>query len=137
MKRCHVCGAECEKDAESCAVCGAELCTFAEYEAQLLKKQKIEKKKNAKPVFAVTVDNVVTAEIFKDVLKENEISFAVSDEEENMRVAFGGNLYSVDFYVEEENLDKAIALYDEIFDATSEFCDEDFEGFLEEENEEE
>ena len=63
MKVCHVCKAECDDAAELCPVCGADL--TAEIAAE---KEKEEKIINT-PVLLATLDDVVSAEILKDLLQ--------------------------------------------------------------------
>lgn len=128
MKKCHVCGAECENDAEICQECGAELSTFEQYEREQAEKEAAQKSVIATPVLAVSVDNVVTAEIYKDVLSENEIPFFCDERGEGMQVAFGGSFFAVDIYVDEGSLERAQELYDEVLESESEF-----EGFFEDE----
>ncbi len=105
MKLCHVCSKECEDSAELCPVCGAVLRDISEGNE---KPNEI-----LNPVLAVTVEDVVSAEIFSDILKDNNISF-YCDGEDVMQVTFGGSFISQDFYVNEEDLDKAQELYKEL-----------------------
>lgn len=133
MKNCHVCGFACDDAAETCAICGAELKTFAEYEARLkaeAEKAEQEKAVVPEPVLAVSVENVVEAEIYKDVLRDNNVPFTCDERDEGMQIVFGGGFSAVDIYVSEEDLDRAQALYDEVVDSAAHF-EEDFEGFEE------
>lgn len=51
MKKCHVCGVECDDNAEICLVCGAELKTFEMYERELeIKREKEKKRQQRKPL---------------------------------------------------------------------------------------
>ena len=55
MKNCHVCGFECENDAEVCLVCGAELKTFEAYEQELKEAEELEAKKAAEEALIVKI----------------------------------------------------------------------------------
>ncbi len=130
MKNCHVCGFACDDAAELCALCGAELATFEAYAKQL--EETIDETEEAavsQPVLAVSVSNIVTAEIYKDVLKDNNIPFTCDERDESLHIVFGGGFTAVDIYVAEENLDIAQRLYDEVANAEPEFDEDDFEGF--------
>lgn len=130
MKICHVCGTSCENEAEICSKCGAELPSFEEYEAERQLKETTEKTVIKTPVLAVSVDNVVTAEIFKDILVENEIAFSCDENEDGMHIGFGGSFFAVDIYVDERNLERAKELYREVLESEPMF-DDDFDGFFE------
>lgn len=136
MKNCHVCGFACENDAEICVLCGAELKTFAEYEQAIKDAQEAEAKKAAEealvvkhPVLAATVDNVVAAEIYKDVLRDNGIIFTCDDSEEAMQIVFGGGFTAQEIYVNEGDLEIAQQLYENVVNAQINFDDADFEEF--------
>lgn len=140
MKNCHVCGFACADDAETCVLCGAELKTFAEYEKQIeLEREEAEKEALIvkEPVLAASVENVVMAEIYKDVLRDNKIPFTCDERDDSMQIVFGGGFTAQDIYVKEEDLKRAKALYEEVLNSQFEFSDEDFEGFEEEEYTEE
>lgn len=135
MKTCHVCGFACENDAENCIVCGAELKTFEAYEQDLKEKEELEAKKAAEeamiiknPVLAASVDNVVAAEIFKDVLRDNNINFTCDESEDAMQIVFGGGFNAQEIYVNECDLEIAQQLYENVVNAQMNFED-DFEGF--------
>ena len=136
MKNCHVCGFECENDAEVCLVCGAELKTFEAYEQELKEAEELEAKKAAEealivknPVLAASVDNVVAAEIYKDVLRDNNIVFTCDESEDAMQIVFGGGFSAQEIYVNEKDLEIAQQLYETVVNAEMEFGDEDFEDF--------
>ncbi len=142
MKNCHVCGFECENDAEVCVVCGAELKTFEAYEQALKEAEELEAKKAAEealivknPVLAASVDNVVAAEIYKDVLRDNGIIFTCDESEDAMQIVFGGGFSAQEIYVNESDLEIAQQLYETVVNAQMEFGDEDFEDFEEFEEE--
>ena len=142
MKNCHVCGFECENDAEVCLVCGAELKTFEAYEQELKEAEELEAKKAAEealivknPVLAASVDNVVAAEIYKDVLRDNNIVFTCDEREDAMQIVFGGGFSAQEIYVNEKDLEIAQQLYETVVNAEMEFGDEDFEDFEEFEEE--
>ena len=142
MKNCHVCGFACENDAEVCLVCGAELKTFEAYEQELKEAEELEAKKAAEealivknPVLAASVDNVVAAEIYKDVLRDNNIVFTCDESEDAMQIVFGGGFSAQEIYVNEKDLEIAQQLYETVVNAEMEFGDEDFEDFEEFEEE--
>lgn len=130
MKVCHVCMAECPDDAELCAVCGAELKTEEQIAAE---KGEVKTIKN--PVLAASVEDVVTAEIYRDVLSENGIPFSCDEAEQDgsMKVLFGGGFVAEDIYVDESDLAVAEKLYEEVLNSASSFddFDDDFEEFEE------
>ncbi len=142
MKTCHVCGFECENDAEICAVCGAELKTFEAYEKELKEAEELKAKQAAeealivkKPVLAASVDNIVAAEIFKDVLRDNGIIFTCDETEDAMQIVFGGGFSVQEIYVNESDLEIAQQLYENVVNAQMDFDDADFEDFDEFEEE--
>ena len=117
MKVCHVCSAECEDGAELCPLCGA-----------VLKNEETEQKEDTieikNPVFAVSVEDIVTAEIYKDVLKDNGIPFFC--DEDGMKLIFGGGLVAENIYVDESDLEKAQKIYNEVLNAEPVY--DDFDG---------
>ena len=134
MKTCHVCGFACENDAENCVLCGAELKTFELYEQELKEAEEQAAKKAAeeariikKPVLAASVDNIVAAEIYKDVLRDNNINFTCDESEDAMQIVFGGGFTVQEIYVNEGDLEIAQALYENVVGAQMDF--DDFEGF--------
>ena len=142
MKNCHVCGFACENDAEICVVCGAELKTFEAYEKELREAEELKAKQEAeealivkKPVLAASVDNIVAAEIYKDVLRDNGIVFTCDESEDAMQIVFGGGFNVQEIYVNESDLEIAQQLYENVISAEMEFSDEDFEDFEEFEEE--
>ncbi len=142
MKNCHVCGFACENDADVCTLCGAELKTFEAYEQELKEAEELEAKKAAEealivknPVLAASVDNVVAAEIYKDVLRDNNIVFTCDESEDAMQIVFGGGFSAQEIYVNEKDLEIAQQLYETVVNAEMEFGDEDFEDFEEFEEE--
>ena len=89
------------------------------------------------PVLAVSVEDVVTAEIYRDILRENRIPFTCDSTESDgsMKVLFGGSFVAEDIYVQEADLERAQQLYDEVLNAEPEFEDLDaFEDQTESEN---
>lgn len=121
MKLCRVCSAECEDNAELCPVCGAEFLA----EDEIDNNDGCEEILLTDPVLAASVEDVVTAEIFKDLLTENKIPFTC--DEASMKVVFGGGFVAEDIYVSESNLEEAQRIYDEVLNAEPIFSDEDFE----------
>ena len=138
MKNCHVCGYECENDAEVCLLCGAELKTFEAYEEELREAEKKAAEEAMiikKPVLAASVDNVVAAEIYKDVLRDNGIIFTCDESEDAMQIVFGGGFTAQEIYVNECDLEIAQQLYENVVNAEVEFGDDLFEEFEEFEEE--
>ena len=136
MKTCHVCGFACENDAEICALCGAELKTFEMYEQEIKEAEERKAKEAAeealiikKPVLAASVDNVVAAEIYKDVLRDNGIVFTCDESDDAMQIVFGGGFSAVEIYVNEEDLEIAQQLYESVVNAQMDFGDEEFDDF--------
>ena len=136
MKTCHVCGFACEDNAENCLICGAELKTFEAYEQELKEKEELEAKKAAeealiikKPVLAASVDNVVAAEIYKDVLRDNGINFTCDESDDAMQIVFGGGFNAQEIYVNESDLEIAQELYENVVSAQMNFGDEEFDDF--------
>ncbi|MBQ6826271.1 MAG: DUF2007 domain-containing protein [Clostridia bacterium] len=126
MKICHVCGVECEDNAELCAVCGADLTQIeqAEEDANVIKS----------PALLATFEDVVSAEIFKDILTDNGILYSCDGDIDDgaMQVTFGGSFVSENIYVNEEDFEKADNLYKEFIENEPEFdgefvFDEEFE----------
>ena len=112
MKICHVCKAECDKTSQLCHVCGAELREDTEIE--------IEQVQLENPVLAVSVEDVVTAEIYRDMLDENEIPFMCDSKEQgSMKVLFGGGFVAEDIYVSECDLERAKEIYQEVLSSNS------------------
>ena len=131
MKICHVCKEVCEDFAELCPVCGADLSNIAAESEET----NVEIEEISNPVLVATIEDVVSAEIFGDILTDNNILFSTSEEMEDggMRVVFGGGFATVDIYVDEKQFDVAKKLYDEFLESENSF-DEDF--FIESSEEE-
>lgn len=124
MIKCRVCGCECEENTELCLVCGAEL--------TLEENRKSEAKIIEKPVMVAAVEDVVTAEIFKDVLEQSGILYSLGEANDNkgIKIGFGGEFITEKIYVDEGDLEKAKELYEEVLESEPQF--EDFEDFEEE-----
>ena len=125
MKICHVCKCECEDNAELCPVCGAYLTSDTE-EIETTEEKIIEN-----PVLLASIDDVVSAEILRDILNENGIPNSSSETGENsaMRVTFGGGFIAEEIYVDSCDFEKADKLYREFLESEAEFAfdDADFE----------
>lgn len=120
---CHVCGEECTDGTELCPVCGAELIVGEAVEEAVYEETVI-----SNPVLAASVEDVVTAEIYRDVLKENGIPFSCGDTDAAaMKLTFGGGFVAVDIYVDESDLERAEALYEEVLSSETEFDGDAFE----------
>ncbi len=121
MKNCHVCNFECEDTMEVCPICGA----------MLLDEEKIQEtqsEEKLEPVILATFEDLVSAEIFCDILTDNKIPY--SKPEENMRVVFGGGFAAQEIYVDEKDYDKAKGLLEEFLQSEADFMaqfDEEFE----------
>jgi hypothetical protein len=76
------------------------------------------------PVLLATFEDLVSAEIFKDVLTDNKIPYSDS-QEDTMRVVFGGSFASEEIYVDESDYNEAKELYDEFMANEPEFSDDD------------
>ena len=120
---CHVCKAECEDGMELCPLCGAELRTEVEETAQE------ENDIINNPTLLCSFDDVISAEIFKDILKENNIPFSGSSEmgDNSIQVLFGGGFVAEDVYVSENDLEKANELLEEFHSQEIEFDEEFFD----------
>lgn len=122
MKICHVCKAECDDGAELCPVCGADLTeeTKQETDGEIFINN---------PVLLATVDDVVSSEILKDLLKDNGIPFSCDSENEGtLRVNFGGSFTADDIYVDDSDFERANAVYEDFLNSEPEFD----EGFFDE-----
>lgn len=126
MKICHVCYFECKDDAELCPICGADLTGEEEETAEFGEKVLKE------PVLLATMEDVVSAEIFRDILKENSIPYScdTSATEGAMQVLFGGSFVTENIYVDKCDFEKADELYSEFLENEPQF---DGEFFAEEE----
>ena len=78
------------------------------------------------PVLLASLDDVVSAEILKDLLKENGILFSDDAEGEGtLKVTFGGALTAVDIYVDEADFERANQIYEDFLNSEPTF-EEDF-----------
>ena len=113
MKICHGCGGEYEDFVEMCADCGALLVDSDELAEQETGIDIIIEN----PVLAANVEDIITAEIFCDVLKENDILYTTDhqDSETVVKVLFGGSFAGTNIYVDEGNLEKAQELYEQVW----------------------
>ncbi len=127
MKICHVCSAECDDYVELCPLCGADLTAK--------KEEEVKPKTISDPQLLVTLEDVVSAEIFKDILKENNIPYFSDNQsgETYMKVLFGGSFIAENIYVDKSDYDKADSLYTEFLENEPEFDGEFFEENFEEE----
>ena len=124
---CHVCKVECNDDAELCPVCGAVLKKEIE-EAEVEETNVIEN-----PTLLASFEDIISAEIFKDILKDNEIPFSSSQTEDaSIQVVFGGSIVAEEIYVADVDLEKANELYEEFLNTEIEFDDDFSEDFGEE-----
>lgn len=123
MKICHVCNFECEDEAELCPICGADLTVETEES-----KEENEEILLKNPVLLASVEDIVSAEILKDILISNKIPFTTAELQENaMRVVFGGGFASNDIYVDSCDFEVAEKLYNEFLENKPEFDGEFFE----------
>ena len=127
MKICHVCGVECTDEQEICFICGADL------SGDMVIEQQEDGNDNlmTEPVLIATFEDVVLAEIFKDILTENQIPYSIGEDGGAVRVTFGGGFTADEVYVDKRDFERAEALYNELMENQPEFSDDDF--FIEEE----
>ncbi len=120
---CHVCKAECEDGMELCPLCGAEL----KIELEEVPQEENDIINN--PTLLCSFDDVISAEIFKDILKENNIPFSGSSEmgDNSIQVLFGGGFVAEDVYVSENHFEKANELLEEFNSQEIEFDEEFFD----------
>ena len=124
MKNCHVCNFECENSAQLCPICGADL-TKKDVENEV--------EFQMEPVFLATVEDVVSAEIFKDILTENKVVFSSGNQDESsMKVLFGGSFITEDIYVDKRDFEKAQELYNEFLKSENQFNSQFSDDFEEE-----
>lgn len=134
MKFCKVCGAHCDDSAELCLVCGAE---FLEDEEEIEQLETVEEQITIRnPVLAASVEDIITTEIYCDVLTDNDIPYSFDEEnsEVGIKVVMGGSFAATNIYVDESDLERAEALYQEVLNSSADFDGEfeDFEDFEEE-----
>lgn len=122
---CHVCKAECDDEAELCPICGAQLRREPEEDPIGEEENILEN-----PTLLASIDDIVSAEVFKDILKENAIPFTCSSEmgDNSIQVLFGGGFIAEEFYVSEADFEKANALYEDFLES-----EPVFEGELDDE----
>ena len=125
---CHVCSTECEDTQELCPVCGAVLNRQTEAEEPVV--EEIETDIIENPTLLTSFEDIISAEVFKDVLKENEIPFTCSSEmgDNTIQVMFGGGFVAEDIYVGEDDLEKARQMLEEFNSQEIEFEGEFFDG---------
>ncbi len=124
MKNCHVCNQLCDDSAELCPICGADISGDGEE----VKEEVSQAEEKIEPVLLTTFEDLVSAEIFKDVLTDNKIPY--SDSEDAMKVVFGGGFASEEIYVDKTDFDKARELLEEFLASEAEFKGE-FDGEFE------
>lgn len=134
MKFCKVCGAHCDDAAELCLVCGAE---FLEDEEEIEEIETVEEQITIRnPVLAASVEDIITTEIYCDVLADNDIPYSFDEEnsEVGIKVVMGGSFAATNIYVDESDLERAETLYQEVLNSSADFDGEfeDFEDFEEE-----
>lgn len=136
MKICHVCMAECEENEEFCPVCGALLNDEDNEEVIAEKEKESENEIIKNPILLATFDDVVNAEIFKDILTENGIRYSgnAAPDESSLKVVFGVGLVADDIFVDESDFDEADKLYNEFLENPPEF-EEVFDDSFEPEEE--
>ena len=103
--------------------------SFARFAAPTLRRKSPQRRKIINtPVLLATLDDVVSAEILKDLLTEAGILYSSdSDADGTMKVTFGGSFVAEDIYVDEQDLDAANAVYDEFLNSEQQFDEEFFE----------
>ena len=118
MKICHVCKSKCEDFEELCHVCGADLTAPVEDT-----EEQEPDTKSGEITLLASFDDIVSAEIFKDILKDNGIEYVCpkSEQEETLNVTFGGAFSVCEIYVYESDLELANVLYSEFTASPVEF----------------
>ncbi len=113
---CHVCNAECAETAELCPICGAQLQSEVQAERE-------DTDILVNPTLLTAFEDLISAEIFMDILKDNEIPFTSSSQmgETILQVTFGGGLVSEDIYVAEADFERANELYEEFLNSEADF----------------
>lgn len=124
MKICHVCGIECDDSQEVCLVCGADLT-----ESEAVSEENGATVIN-EPVLVATFEDVVSSEIYRDILTDNGIPYSMGNDDGAIVVMFGGGFSTDEIYVDKRDFEKAEALYNDFLENQPEF-EEDF--FIEEE----
>lgn len=135
MKICHVCGACCEDEAELCYVCGAEFLSDDETDANIDGEDF--EAVLTEPVLAASLEDLVSAQIFCDMLAENRIPYSMGDDTDNigMQIAFGGAFAEIDIYVDKANYKRAQEVYEQFMSEEQQI--EDFDDFDDFEDEQE
>ena len=99
--------------------------------AELFDIEEIEEKVIERPVLLATLDDIVSAEILRDILNSNGIPNSGSESGDGaMKVAFGGAFVAEEIYVDSCDFEKAEELYQEFLNSEVEF---EGEFFVEEE----
>lgn len=117
---CHVCKTECDEECDLCPVCGAQLRREEEVSEPEEQEEEVVILKN--PTLLAAMEDVVSAEIFRDILRDNNIPFTcdAADDSLVMNVSFGGGFVSEDIYVDESDFDEAQRLYEEFLKSEAE-----------------
>ena len=123
MKICHVCGIECDDSQEVCAVCGADLTNESLENVTVI----------SEPVLVATFEDLVSSEIFRDILTDNQIPYSMGNDDSTVRVMFGGGFAADEIYVEKRDFDRAEKLLNEFMESQPE-VDDDFFGETDEES---
>lgn len=125
---CHVCSNECDETIEICPVCGAVL--NRQTEAEEPEAEEVETDIIENPTLLTSFEDLISAEVFKDVLKDNEIAYTCSSEmgDNTIQVMFGGGFVAEDIYVGEKDLEKAGQLLEDFNSEEIEFEDTIFDG---------
>ena len=122
MKICHVCGIECDDSQEVCAVCGADLTNESLENVTEI----------SEPVLVATFEDLVSSEIFRDILTDNQIPYSMGNDDSTVRVMFGGGFAADEIYVEKRDFDRAEKLLNEFMESQPEV--DDFFGETDEES---
>lgn len=107
--------------------------SFARFAAPTLRRKSPQRRKKEEkvinnPVLLATLDDVVSAEILKDLLTEAGILYSSdSDADGTMKVTFGGSFVADDIYVDEQDFDAANAIYEDFLNSEPQFDEEFFE----------
>ena len=81
-----------------------------------------------KPVLLASLDDVVSSEILKDLLKENGIPFSCDTEDEGtLKVTFGGSFTADEIYVDDSDFERANQIYEDFINSEPIFDEEFFD----------
>ncbi len=121
MKTCHVCLTECPDEAELCPLCGADLTSNTE--------EDLDEAVLENPIYLTKFEDPINAEIFEDILSNNNINyFSAENSEGGMKVLFGGSFFAKEIFVDQSQYENATKLLAEFLESedtlTGDFLEE-------------